>query len=632
MLQTIRERLTGGVAAVIMGLILIPFMFFGVQNLPFISNPYAAKVDGSEISMNGFEQAYRDQLQRNPQLAKLPDQYRLELRRQLLDSMVRDRLVELHLADKGYHISDKQLMDTIEQVPNFQVDGKFDMETYRSVLSQNALTPKEFEARQRRAMRVDQLQRAVAATAIVTPAQFRRYLNLVAEQRQVQIATFDLDAVAKTVEVGDDEIKAYYDDNGTLYMTPESADIEMIEVNRDEVAKSIDISDDELKAYYESEKSRFLRDEEREARHILIPFGDDKDAARAKAEELLARAKAGEPFADLARTYSKDGGTASNGGDLGALTRSQLPDALGDAIFSMKEGDIRGPVESDFGYHVVKLDKILERGPLPFDQVRSELLNELRESKSEDAYRELERKMSDALFEKPDMQSISDATGLPIQSATGITRSGGGPVGNNQAAIDAIFDSRVLNDGQVSDLVEMDNNRSAIFKVTAHHEAAREPLEAVRDRIVEAVRNEKATAIVSERSDTMLASLAAGKSFAAAGEAAGAVVEAPKLVGRQDKDLAPTLLTAVFEARKPAGDTPVRDKVAMPGGGYAVYSLDGVLPGRPESIPLADRDAGKRQLVQQEGQADYQAFVQAMYEKADVVISKDALTEQEFQQ
>ena len=194
MLQTIRERLTGGVAAVIMGLILIPFMFFGVQNLPFISNPYAAKVDGSEISMNGFEQAYRDQLQRNPQLPKLPDQYRLELRRQLLDSMVRDRLVELHLADKGYHISDKQLMDTIEQVPNFQVDGKFDMETYRSVLSQNALTPKEFEARQRRAMRVDQLQRAVAATAIVTPAQFRRYLNLVAEQRQVQIATFDLDA------------------------------------------------------------------------------------------------------------------------------------------------------------------------------------------------------------------------------------------------------------------------------------------------------------------------------------------------------------------------------------------------------------------------------------------------------
>jgi peptidyl-prolyl cis-trans isomerase D len=631
MLQTIRERLTGGVAAVIMGLILIPFMFFGVQNLPFISNPYAAKVDGSEISMNGFEQTYREQLERNPNLAKLPDEYRVELRRQILDSMVRDRLVDMHLAEKGYQISDKQLMSTIQQVPDFQVDGKFDMETYRTVLLQNNLTPKEFEARQRRAMRVDQLRRAVAATAIVTPAQFRRYLNLVAEQRQVQIATFDLDAAAQKVEVSDEEVEAYYNDNDTLYMTPESADIEMIEANREDVAKSIDVSDDELQTYYESEKSRFLQDEERDARHILIPFGDDKDAARAKAEELLARAKAGEPFADLARTYSKDGGTASNGGDLGPLTRSQLPDALGDAIFSMKEGEIRGPIESQFGYHIVELDKILKRGPLPLAQVRGELLSELRERQSEDSFRELERKMSDALFENPDMQTISEATGLPIQKAAGITRSGGGPIGTNQAAIDAIFDSRVLNDGQISDIVEMDNNRSAIFKVTAHHEAAREPLDAVRDQVVDAVRNEKAKSIVTERADKMLASLAAGEDFAAAGAAAGATVQGPKLVARNDKDLAPTVLTEVFSLKKPAEGKPERGKVPMPDGGYAVYSLDAVIPGRPESIPLSDRDAGKRQLVQQEGAADYRAFVQAMYEKADVVISKDALTEQGFQ-
>jgi peptidyl-prolyl cis-trans isomerase D len=631
MLQLIRDKLTGGVAAVIMGLILIPFMFFGVQNLPFISSPYAAKVDGSEIAMAQFEQAYRDQLQQNPNLAKLPDQYRVELRRRLLDSMIRGRLVELHLDEKGYQISNEQLMSAVQQVPDFEVDGKFDMEKYRQVLAQNNLTPKAFEARQRRGMRNDQLQRAVAATAIVTPAQFRRYLNLVAEQRQVELATFDVGSVAKDIDVGDDEIEAYYTDNETLYMTPESADIEMIEVSRDAVAKSIDISDDELQDYYQSEKSRYLQDEERDARHILITFGDDKDAARAKAEELLARAKAGEPFEDLARTYSKDGGTAVNGGDLGPLTRSQLPDALGDAIFSMKEGEIRGPVESDFGYHVVKLDKILERGPLPFEQVRGELLGELRERKSEDAYRELERKVSDALFENPDMQSISQATGLPVQTAAGITRSGGGPIGTNQAAIDAVFDSRVLNDGQISEMIEMDNDRSAIFKVTAHHDAAREPLDAVRSQVVDAVRNQKAQAIVAERSDKMLAALDSGESFAAAGETVGATVEAPKLVARNAQDVDSTVLTRVFAAKKPVDNEPVHGKVATQDGSYTVFSVDAVLPGRPESIPLADRDAGKRQLVQEEGAADFRAFVEAMYEKADVAISKDALTEQDFQ-
>lgn len=631
MLQLIRERLTGGVAAVIMGLILVPFLFFGVQNLPFVSSPYAAKVDGSEISVARFEQAYRDQIQRNPNLAQLPDEYRVEIRRRILDSLVRERLIEMHLVAKGYQISDEQVMGAVRQVPDFQLDGKFDLETYRTVLLQNNLTPTEFEARQRRAMREDQLQRAVGATAIVTPAEFRRYLNLIAEQRQIELATFDIGAVAQGIDVSDEEVEAYYNDNDTLYMTPESADIEMIEVSRDAVAKSIDVSDEQLQDYYDSEKGRFLQDEERDARHILLPFGDDKDVARAKAQELLARAKAGEPFADLAKTYSKDGGTAPNGGDLGALTRSQLPDALGDAIFSMKEGEIRGPIESDFGFHIVRLDKILERGPLPLEQVRGELLSELRERESENAFRDLERRVSDALFENPDMQSISAATGLTVQAATGITRSGGGPVGNNQAAIDAIFDARVLNDGQISELIEMDNNRSAIFKVTAHHEAAREPLDAVRSQVVNAVRDERAHAIVSDRSEKMLAALAAGEDFAAAGDAAGAQIEAQKLVARGAQDIDATVLEQVFTATKPEDGKPVRGKVAMPDGGYTVFSLDAVLPGRPESIPVSDRDAGKRQLVQEEGLSDFRAVVQAMYEKADVVISKDALTESEFQ-
>ena len=629
MLQLIRERLTGGVAAVIMGLIVVPFLFFGVQNLPFISNPYAAKVDGSEISMNQFEQAYRDQMQRNPNLAKLPDEYRLEIRRRVLDSLIRDRLIDQHLIDKGYQISDAELAHAIQSFTEFQVDGKFDEQKATSVLAQAGYTVPQFRAMQRRSMRVNQLQRAVAATAIVTPAQFRQYLNLVAEQRRVQLATFDVAAVADGIDVSDEEIEAYYNDNDTLYMTPESADIEMIEVNREAVAKSIDISDEELRDYYESEKSRYLQDEERDARHILITFDDDKDAARAKAEELLARAKAGEPFEDLARTYSKDGGTASKGGDLGPLTRSQLPDALGDAIFSMKEGEIRGPIESKFGFHIVQLDKILERGPLPFEQVRGELLSELRDRKSEDAYRELERKVSDALFENPNMQSISESTGLPIQTATGITRSGGGPIGDNQAAIDAIFDSRVLDTGQISDLVEMDNNRSAIFQVTAHHEAAREPLDAVRSQVVNAVRNQKAVAIVAERTEKMLAALDAGEDFAKAGEEAEAKVEAARLVGRNETDLDATVVARIFSTKKPVDDKPVRVKVAMPDGGYTIFSLDEVQPGRPESIPVADRDAGKKQLVQQEGMVDYNAFVQAMYEKADVAISKDALSEQQ---
>jgi len=239
-------------------------------------------------------------------------------------------------------------------------------------------------------------------------------------------------------------VTAFYDENDTMFLTEESADIEFIEIRRDSVAAAIDVSEDLLLAHYEDNKSRYLQDEQRQARHILILFNDDKDAAEVEARDLLARIQAGESFEDLAQAHSDDGGTASQGGDLGVLTRSQLPGELGGAIFAMQQGDVEGPIESDFGFHVIRLDRVLEQGPLPLEQVRGELLSELRESDTEDAFRELQRQVSDTLFDAADMQAISAAAGIDVQMVAGFTRAGGEPLGANQAAIDAVFDERRL--------------------------------------------------------------------------------------------------------------------------------------------------------------------------------------------
>jgi peptidyl-prolyl cis-trans isomerase D len=631
MLQQIREKFTGGIAIAILALIGIPFLFFGI-NYNFVGQSFAAKVDGSEISVGQFEQTYRDQLDRNPTWAQLPDEYRLQIRQSILDSLIRNRLIEMHLIEKGYQISNEQVTAAIQRVPDFQVDGVFDMDTYRELLLQNGLDPTRFEASQRQAMREDQLRRAIGGTALLTPSDYRRYLNLVAEQRVVSTAVFDIASATDEIEVTEEQVVAYYDDNETLYLTPESADVEIVEVRRDAVAETIEISEEALAQYYEDEKSRYLQDEQRQSRHILILSDDDKDAAEAEANALLERIRAGEPFEDLARTYSKDGGTASNGGDLGVLTLSQLPGELGTAIFALNEGEVDGPIESDFGFHIVRLDAILEPGPLPLDQVRGDLLSELRDRESEERFRDLERQVSDALFDAADMQAISDASGIEVQTAAGITRQGGEPIGSNQAAIDAIFDERVLLDGQISEVIELDANRSAVFKVTAYHEASRLPLDDVREQIVQAIKAQEAEIIIFNRSEQMLAALDGGEEFAAAGEAAGATVSPAQLLLRQQEDFDQAVLAQVFLAKKPTLDSPVRGIVANTGGGYTVFSLQAVLAGRPESIPLADRDAGKLQLAQDAGMADYAAFVQALYDKADVVISQDALAAQDLYQ
>ena len=631
MLTKIREKFTGGIAIAILALIGIPFLFFGVSR-PLISQQFAAKVDGSEIGVLQFEQAYRDQLQANPSWAQLPEEYRMQIRQGILDSMIRERLIELHLIDDGYQVSDSLVTDSIQRVPDFQIEGIFDLDTYRSLLLQNGLEPTQFENSQRRALRADQLRRAVGATALVTPAEYRRYLNLIAEQRLVSMATFDIESAAAEIEVTDEMIVAFYETNETMFLTEETADIEFIEVRRDAVAAEINVSEDALLDYYEDNQDRYLQDEQRQARHILILSGDDEDAAEAEATDLLARIRAGESFETLAEEHSDDGGTASRGGDLGVLTRSQLPGELGSAIFSMEEGEVEGPVQSDFGFHVIKLDSVFEQGPLPLEQVRGELLTELRDREAEDAFRDLERQVSDALFDAADMQALSAATGLDIQTATGFTRAGGEPIGANQAAIDAIFDARVLFDGEISEVIELDARRSAVFKLTVHNEASRQPLDAVRDEIAEAIRVQEAQSIVFGRAVQLLAALDAGEDFGAAAEAAGATVSAPTLLSRNNQELDQAVLSQVFMSKKPAQGSPVIAQVANASGGYTVFSLDAVLPGRPESIPLADRDAGKLELAQRSGSSDYYAFVQALYDKADVVISQDALAARDLLQ
>jgi len=624
--------MTGWVALLILGTIGVTFVFFGVGSNTLIGQQFAAQVDGSDIGAMEFEQAYRDQLDRNPTWAQLPDEYRLQIRQSILNSMIRDRLVDLHLAKVGYQVSDETVTSAIQRVPEFQVDGVFDMETYRNLLLQNGFDPTRFEANQRRALRQDQLTRAIAATAIVTPAEYRRYLNLLAEQRLVSMATFDIDSAAAEIEVNDEMIAAFYASNDRMFLTEESVDVEYIEVRRDVVAESIEVSEDDLLSHYEDNQNRYLQDEQRQARHIMILSDDDEDAAEAEALELFNRIQAGESFAALAEEHSDDGGTASRGGDLGVLTRSQLPGELGGAIFSMNAGEVEGPVQSDFGFHVIQLDSILEQGPLPLDQVRGELLAELRERQAEDAFRELERKVSDALFDAGDMQAISAASGLAVQTDSGFTRGGSDTLGTNQGAIDAIFDELVLVDGQISEVIELDNNRSAVFRVTAHNEASRLPMEDVVEQISDAIRRQEAETIVFSNVEQLLSALDTGEEFGLAAENAGAAVSAPTLLSRQDQEMDQAVLAQVFASRKPSQGSPVTGRVANSSGGFTVFSLEAVLPGRPESIPLADRDAGKLELAQQAGSSDYYAFIEALYDNADVVISQDALAAQDLSQ
>jgi peptidyl-prolyl cis-trans isomerase D len=543
-----------------------------------------------------------------------------------------DQLVRNYLAENGYRVGDRQLTDLIQQEPQFQVDGEFDREAYLDFLQTRGRDPREFEESQRQFMREFQLRSSIMASALVTPSEYRRYLNLAAEQRLVSLATLDETTVGEQIEITDADVQAFYDNNPTMFQLPESADVEYILISREEVARQVEIGEQTLAEYYEDNKYRYLQDEQRQARHILILFDGDEDAAQAKADDLFSQVQGGASFEELAAEFSMDGGTAQQGGDLGVLTETQLPDALGAAIFSMEEGELRGPVRSDFGFHVVRLDQVLERGPLALDQVRGELLTELREREAESLYLDLERRLSDALFDLTDMQAIAEAVGVDIRTIDGFTRSGAEPFGANQAAIDAVFLGDALTSGQISEVIELDAMSSAIFRVAQYNPATRQPIDDVRDAIESAVRSQRADIMLAERAEQILAAIAEGEDFGVAAEAAGATVSEPRLISRQETETDQLVVFEIFAAKKPQQDASVTGRVRGLDGAYTIYSLEAVLPGRPESIPLAQRDAGKAQLAQDSGLADYVAFLQALYDDAEVIINEDALAEQELLQ
>ncbi len=625
MLQNIREKFMGWIALSILGLIAVTFVFVGGASFSFIGSNYAAKVDGVDIGLGQFEAAYQDQVQQNPSLMTMGTEVRAQVRRQVLEQLIQQRVIDNYLVDAGYQVSDQYVTELIQRTPEFQVDGKFDIDTYRQLLAVNGYEPAEFERAQRVTLRRQQLQRAIGGSSVVTPAAYRRFLNLAGEQRIVTMAAIDPATVADEISITPEMVTSYYDSNSTLFQVPESADIEYVEVRLADVSGSIEVTESELLDYYEMNEDMYQQDEQRQARHILVLFNDDEEAAEARANDLLARVNAGESFEDLARENSEDGGTAEQGGDLGVLTQTQLPGALGDAIFGMDEGEVRGPVRTDFGFHVVRLDSILERGPLPLEQIRAALVNDIQVEKGEELFRDMERELSNVLFDATDIRELADAVGAEVKTLAGFTRNGGGPFGDSTSVINAIFEDTVLSGAQLSEIVEIEDGHSAVFAVTQHNLATRQPLDDVRQEVESAIRSQQAEALMASKADEMLAALEGGAEFADAADQAGAIASEPVLMNREAAENDQFISVAVFTALKPTQETPTRGSTRNDEGGYTVYSVEAVIPGRPEAIPLEQRDAGKAQLTDQTGFGDFVAFVQQLREEAEIIINEDAV-------
>ena len=631
MLQRMRDSLGKWVVVGVLGLIAFSFIFWGVDFGLTGTARFAAKVNGEEVPLVDFDRELQERQNQYQTIYRtdLPDDVRRELRRAVVDDLVRATALSQRVEEQGYRASDERVTQSIREIPAFQVGGEFSLDVYRGQLANAGLTPTGFETLQRENLALTDLTNGIAASTFLTPAEFRRYIELYNQRREVGYALFEVEAFTANVTIDDAAIAERYESNQASYQTAETVDLEYIELALADVAANVELTEEELRAAYEEERERFETAEERRASHILIEVADGgEDAARAAAESAAARVRGGEDFAAVAAEVSDDAGTNTQGGDLGWIGRGTLQGPFEDALFAMDVGEISDPVRTEFGFHVIRLDELRAGDLQPFEAVREELAAETRTRLAENEFYDRANQLGDAAFDAFDeLASVAAATELPLKTVMGFPRTGDSEVFENSAAVvQAAFADEIVDSGRNSELVELSEDHVLVLRVTAHQVPTTKPLDEVREQIREELTRERASELAEQAAQAFLADLEGGAAAAESAMARGGQWNAPMWAMRTDATLPTEVLSAAFgmsKATTPAD--PQRELVALSSGGQAVVVLTNVEPGQPGSLSQEERDQRQDQLAQQAARAEINSYALNVSDAASVTIPDDIL-------
>lgn len=632
MLDSIRnqKRLLFGV---LLFLIVPSFVFFGVQGYDrFLSGDDAvATVDGEPIRQQEFDNAMRRQLERmrqmfgasiDPKLLETP-----EMRREVLDGLISQRVLAQKAASDHIAVSDAQLMQAIAAIPGLRKeDGSFDIERYRSLLAAQGMNEAMFEAQMRRDLATQALPDAITQTAIVPRTITERLAAIGSEVRDVREQRFAPADFARKISPSAEQLKQYYEQNAKRFETPETAKVEYVVLSADAVAAQIDVPAEELRAYYEQNKARYTTADERRARHILVRVDEganpeQRQAARAKAEQLLAqvRAKPAE-FERIAKAESQDPGSAAQGGDLGFFTRDTMVKPFADAAWGLKEGEISGIVQSNFGLHIIQLTDIRAAQQRSFEQVRGEIETEVRRQLASKRFTEAADTFSNLVEDQSDsLKPAADRLKLQIQTADEVGRQGAkappdSPL-SNPKLLAALFSQESINSRRNTQAIDVAPNTLVAARIVDYRPAQRKPFEAVEQEVREAVVAAEARKLAVAAGEARLKELRAG------GSADG--LSPVKPVSRIDPAGLPApAVDAVFRAD--TSKLPAFVGVDLDAQGYAVYAVQQARPGAQDEAAKARSAQLAQSLGQVLAQQELSDYIEAVKARSDITRNANA--------
>ncbi|MBD9656289.1 SurA N-terminal domain-containing protein [Pseudomonas sp. PDM12] len=616
MLQNIRDNSQGWIAKTIIGLIVVLMALTGVDAIitGTGNSQNAAAVNGEKISLNELNQAVEMQRrQLLQQLGKEFDPSMLDerlLRDASLKGLIERSLLLQGAKDSNFAFSQAALDQVIVQTPEFQVEGRFNADRFDQVIRQLGYTRMQFRQMLEQEMLIGQLRAGLSGSGFVTDEEVLAFARL--EKQTRDFATRTIKADPGAVKVSDDDVKAYYDAQQAQFMSPEQVVLEYVELKKDAFFSQVSVTDEELKAAYDAEIANLA--EQRDAAHILIEVGGDvsEDQAKAKIEDLHKRLQKGEDFAALAKEFSQDPGSASEGGDLGYAGKGVYDPAFEEALYALKKDEVSAPVRTEFGWHLIKLLGVQAPEVPTLASMKEKLETDLKTQRVEQRFVEATKQLEDAAFESSDLVQPAQELGLKVQTSAPFGRQGGEGIAANRQVLQAAFSQEVMEDGSNSGAIELDPNTLVVIRVKEHRKPQQLELDQVSDSIRAQLTKTRASEAAKAAGEQLVTELRDGKA-----KAEGADWQVVEAATRNQDGVDPAVLQALFRMPKPSGDKSEFSGIALANGDFMVIRLKGV--SEPEQA-LSDEEKAmyRRFLASRSGQQDFAAYRKQLESKADI--------------
>lgn len=578
-------------------LIILPFALWGVSSYRNSGvGESLASVNGEKISAQEFDNAMSQQQQRMREMAGPafdPTVFeKPEIKHSILEGLIAQHLLGLEAHKAGLTVSDDLLAEVIAGIGAFQKDGKFDKHQYETVLSAQNMSPPIFEARVRQELSARQLTDAYTQNGYASNAVVDNLIRLNEQQRVVSVAKFDLDSFVKQVKVDDAAIADYYNKNQSEFKTPERAKVEYVVFSAESLLPQIAVDDAEITKYYNEHQSEFATQEQRQASHILIAVSAqasdaDKKAAKDKAEQVLQKVKQSpNSFAALAKQYSQDPGSAANGGDLGMFGRGTMVKPFEEAVYKLKVGETSDLVQSDFGFHIIRLAAIKAAKTQSLAEVKGFIAQRLKAQKASDKFAELADKFSNTVYEQSDsLKPAAELVKVSVQQGGWLNK--GPSTGGvwTDKAIQAVFSDDALKNKRNTAAVEVAPNTLLAARVVEYQAASVRPVAEVSAAIQKKLQHQQALDLIAKQGGELLSHLQHGE------KANASWLPAQTVTRSQHAGLDAGLTQLVFQAS--TAKLPVYVGLSLAQGGYALARIDAV----KEAAAISD---GKRnQYLQQ---------------------------------